>query len=349
MTLRIATIGFAHDHIYSITGILASAGAAVVSYFDPDDTPERVARFVEHFPDAKAARSIEEILEDASIDVITSATIPNQRAPLGIRAMQHGKDYLSAKPAFTSLEQLEEARRVQAKTGRMYKVFFNERFGNPATVKAGELVHAGAIGRVVQTVGFGPHRLLNHGYRPVWVFDRQYFGGVINDLASHQMDQFLYFTGSTEAEVVSAHVGNFRHTQFPEIHDYGDATVRSSNAVGHVRVDWMTPPGLNTWGDVRLFILGTDGCIELRKNIDLAGREGANHLFIVDQQGTRYLECDNVPMPFASQFLEDVRNRTETAVSQAHTFLACELALKAELTAVDLTADAIRELSASHS
>jgi predicted dehydrogenase len=341
MTIRIATIGFAHDHIYSIVGILVAAGAEVVSYFDPDDTPERVARFTERFPDAKTARSVEEILEDESIDLITSAAIPNQRAPLGIRAMQHGKDFLSAKPAFTTLEQLNEARRVQAETGRIYGVFFNERFGNPATVKAGELVHSGTIGRVVQTVGFGPHRLLNHGYRPEWVFDRENFGGVINDLASHQMDQFLYFTGSTEAEVVVSHVGNFRHQQFPNIHDYGDATLRSPQAVGHVRVDWMTPPGLATWGDVRLFILGTEGSIELRKNIDLAGREGANHLFIVDQQGTRYLECDQVPMPFAWQFLDDVRNRTETAVSQAHTFLACELALKAELQAVDLTANTV--------
>jgi predicted dehydrogenase len=345
MTIRVAAIGFAHDHIYGIAGVLASAGAEIVAYFDPDDTPERAARFAERFPEAQAARSIEEILEDESIDVIISAAIPNQRAPLGIRAMQHGKDFLSAKPAFTDLEQLEEARRVQAETGRMYKVFFNERFGNPSTVKAGELVHSGAIGRVVQTVGFGPHRLLNHGYRPEWVFDRQYFGGVINDLASHQMDQFLYFTGSTEAEIVSAHIGNFRHTQYPKIHDYGDATLRSPQAVGHVRVDWLTPPGLGTWGDVRLFIVGTDGSIELRKNIDLAGREGANHLFIVDQQGTRYLPCDDVPMPFGQQFLDDVRNRTETAVSQAHTFLASELALKAELMAVDLTAKTVGEVS----
>ncbi len=339
MTIRVAAVGFAHDHIYGIAGVLASAGAEIATYYD--DTPERIARFVERFPQAQAARSVEEILEDQAVDVIISASIPNERAPLGIRAMQHGKDFLSAKPAFTSLEQLEQVKRVQAETGRIYSVYFGERFGNPATVKAGELVHSGAIGRVVQTVGFGPHRLLNHGYRPDWVFDRQYFGGVINDLASHQMDQFLYFTNSSEAEVVAAHVGNFRHQQFPKMHDYGDVTLRSAHATGHVRVDWMTPPGLDTWGDVRLFIMGTEGTIELRKNIDLAGREGTNHLFIFDQQETRYIPCAEVPMPFGAQFLNDVRNRTETAMPQAHAFLASELALKAEQIAVDLTVSEI--------
>jgi predicted dehydrogenase len=337
MTIRFAANGFAHNHIYNQVICLLEAGAELVSFYDTDEDEDRIAQFTERFPQAKRANSVEEILEDETIQLVASAPIPNERAPLGIKVMQHGKDFLCAKPAFTSLQQLEEARKVQAETGRIYSVLYSERVRNKATVKAGELVHSGAIGQVVQTVGFGPHRLLGHGYRPDWVFDKQYFGGVINDLASHQMDQFLFFTGSTTAEVVAAHVGNFKHTQFPLMHDFGDVTMRSPSATGYVRVDWLTPQGLDTWGDVRLFILGTDGFIELRKNIDIAGRSGGSHLFLVDHNGTNYVDCSDVTLPFGEQLVQDVLNRTETAMGQAHCFLASELALQAEVIATDLT------------
>lgn len=328
MSIRIAAIGFSHYHIYNQVEALLGAGAELVWYYGTE--PERVVEFANRYPQAKQARSIDEILEDDSIHLVASAVVPNERAPLGIRVMQHGKDFSVAKPAFVSLEQLEEVRRVQAETGRIYTVHFGERFGNAATVKAGELVHAGAIGRVVQTVGFGPHRLLGHTARPEWSFDKRYFGGIINDLASHQVDQFLYFTGSTSAEVVTSQVANFHFTQFPNFEDFGDLVLRSDHATGYIRVDWLTPKGLDTWGDVRLFLTGTEGTIELRKNTDLAGRPGSNHLFLVDQQGTQYVDCSNVALPYGRQLVDDVMNRTETAMSQAHCFLACELALHAQ-------------------
>lgn len=333
MTVRFAAVGFAHNHIFNMVGVLRDAGAQLVSFYDAD--AGQIAQFTAHFPEGTQAESIAAILEDDSIDLIVSAAIPNERGPLGVQAMQHGKDYLCAKPGLTDLDQLAEARRVVAETGRKYIIYYGERLQNPATVKAGELVQGGAIGRVVQTVGFGPHRFLGHVQRPAWAFERRYFGGIINDLASHQIDQFLYFTGSTQAEVVAAQVGNFAHRQFPNMHDFGDVMLRSPAATGYVRVDWLTPDGLDTWGDVRLFIVGTEGTIELRKNTDLAGRAGGNHLFIVNGEQTRYIDCQDVPLPFAAQLLRDIETRTETAMPQAHCFLAAELALIAEQQAVE--------------
>ena len=335
MTLRFAAIGLAHYHIFNFAGALRDAGVEIALVYD--EQPEMVAEFQKTFPTAVAAPSIEAVLEDASIHIIGSAAIPNQRAKIGIRAMQHGKDFISAKPSFTTMQDLDEARRVQAETGRIYSVFYGERFGNRATVKAGELVHAGAIGRVVQTIGFGPHRLLGHTNRPDWTFDRQFFGGIINDLASHQVDQFLYFTGSTSGEIATSQVGNFKFSQFPKMHDFGDLVVRSPLATGYIRVDWLTPQGLPTWGDVRLFIQGTEGYIELRKNVDISGREGDNHLFLVDNKGMQHVDCTDVELPFGKQFVNDVQNRTETAMTQAHCFLASELALQAEIHAYELT------------
>jgi predicted dehydrogenase len=331
MSIRIAAIGLSHAHIYNQVDALLNAGAELVWFYG--DEPERIDEFAKRYPQAKQARSIDEILSDESIELIASASIPNERADLGVRVMRHGKDFSCAKPGFTSLEQLETVKRAQAESGRIYAVHFGERIGNRATVKALELVASGVIGQVIQVTGFGPHRLLGHIPRAAWSFDRQYFGGVINDLASHQIDQFLLFTNSTAAEIVAAHVGNFHFPQYPEMEDFGDLTIRSKTATGYIRVDWLTPKGLDTWGDVRLFLLGTEGYIELRKNIDIAGRAGDNHLFLVNQQGTSHIDCSTVALPYGQQLVNDVLNRTETAMSQAHCFLACELALKAQLMA----------------
>src|SRR4030095_11419290 len=214
---------------------------------------------------------------------VLSSAIPEERAPLGIRVMQNGKDYMADKPGITSLQQLAEARRVQKQTGRIYSIMYSERFENKATIKAGDLVKAGAIGKVIQTIGLGPHRM-NANTRPAWFFDKKYFGGIITDIGSHQFDQFLFFTGSTTADIVSSQTGNVAHPQYPSFEDFGDVVIRGNGGTGYIRVDLFTPDGLKTWGDGRLTVLGTEGYIEVRKNIDIAvaGRKGGSHLYLVN-------------------------------------------------------------------
>lgn len=329
--IRFGAIGFDHGHIYDQVDCLLEAGAELVYFWDDD--PERIQQFGRQFPQGTLARSVEEILEDPTIDLITSATIPDQRASLGIRTMLHNKDYFSDKPALTTLAQLAEVRRVQAETGRKYVVHFSGRLGNAATVKAGQLVHAGAIGQVVQTVGFGPHRLFGYLPRAGWTFQKQRYGGIINDLGSHQIDQFLYFAGAASAQIVSVRTANVKFTQYPEFEDFGELLLRNEQTSGFIRVDWYTPDGLPTWGDVRLFVLGTEGYLEARKNVDVNGRPNGNHLFLVDGQGMQYIDCSHQKIPFGSQLVHDLLTREETAISQTHTFTVSELALQAQLMA----------------
>jgi predicted dehydrogenase len=325
--IRFSVIGLNHGHITGQTAAVLRGGGELVSVYAKE--PELIAGFTKQFPQAKVARSDKEILEDPSIQLVVSASIPNERAPLGIRVMQSGKDFMVDKPGITSLVQLAEARRVQQQTKRIYSIMYSERFENAATVKAGELVKAGGIGKVIQTVGLGPHRV-NPSSRPAWFWDRKYFGGIICDIASHQFDQFLFFTNSTRAQVVAAQIGNVHHPQYPQFEDFGDIVVRGNGGTGYIRVDWFTPDGLNTWGDGRLTILGTDGFIEVRKNCDLGGRAGGNHLFLVNQKETRYMDCSKEPLPYGEQLVNDILNRTETAMTQVHCFLATELALRAQ-------------------
>jgi predicted dehydrogenase len=298
-----------------------------VSFFAKE--PELAAEFAKRYPQVRQARSEAEILEAKDIQVVCSAAIPDERAALGIAAMKHGKDFVSDKPGMTTLQQLAEVRRVQAQTKRIYSILYSERLENRATVKAGELVKAGAIGKVIQTIGIGPHQL-KPKTRPPWFFEKARYGGILCDTGSHQFDQFLFFTGSTKADIVAAQVGNMHHPDQPGLEDFGDVMVRGDRGTGYVRVDWFTPDGLGTWGDGRLTVLGSDGFIEVRKNVDLAGRPGGEHLMLVDQKGTRYIDCKREPLPYGQQVIDDVLDRTETAMSQQHCFLAMELALKAE-------------------
>jgi predicted dehydrogenase len=325
--IRFSAIGLNHGHINGQVDAVTRGGGQLVSFYAKE--PDLAASFLKRYPDVKQARSEKEILEDKSIQLVVSASIPDERAPLGIHVMEHGKDFMADKPGITSLEQLAQVRKVQKQTGRVYSIMYSERLENRATVKAGELVKAGAIGKVIQTIGLGPHRM-NPKSRPEWFFDRKRFGGIICDIGSHQFDQFLFFTGSTKADILSAQVGNVHHPQHPLFEDFGDVVLRGDKGTGYIRVDWFTPDGLNTWGDGRLTILGTEGYIELRKNIDIAGRTGGNHLFLVDQKSTQYIDCSKEPLPYGTQLVDDILNRTETAISQEHCFLATELALKAQ-------------------
>src|SRR5690554_46828 len=325
--IKFAAIGINHSHIYGQVECLKRAGAQFVAFHAVED--DLAAAFAEKFPEARRVAEAREILEDPSIAVITTAAIPADRAAISIAAMQHGKDVLSDKPGMTTFAQLEEIKRVQAETGRIYAVLYSEHFEVKATVEAGNLIAQGAIGKVINTVGLGPHAL-NNNPRPDWFFERARYGGILCDIGAHQFEQFLFFSGAMDAEIVSANVANRANPHRPGLQDVGDVSVRTPDTTGYIRVDWFTPKGLPTWGDGRLTILGTEGYIELRKYIDIAGRAGDNHLFIVNAEGPRHIDCSNVELPFGRQFLDDVRNRTETAMPQERCFNAMKLALTAQ-------------------
>jgi predicted dehydrogenase len=327
-SIKFAVIGLDHYHIMGMTAAVQRGGGQLLSFYATD--PKQIADFRAKFGDIKLARSEDEILQDKSIQLVAGAPIPDQRTPLGLRVMRAGKDYLSDKPAITTLGQLAEVRRTIKETGRKFAIMYSERLEVPAAVYAGDLIQQGAIGRVVQTVNLAPHQV-NEPARPAWFFDKARYGGILTDIGSHQADQFLFYTNSSRAQVVASQTGNVAHPQHPKYEDFGDMVVAGNGGTGYIRVDWFTPDGLGVWGDGRLFILGTDGYIELRKYVNIAsGLSGGNHMYIVDKKSARYIDCKEVPLPFGPQFVADIVNRTETAQNQEQALLAAELVLTAQ-------------------
>ncbi|HXC02799.1 MAG TPA: Gfo/Idh/MocA family oxidoreductase [Opitutaceae bacterium] len=321
-----------HGHIYGQCNGLLEAGAALKWVYDPD--PKKVEAFRAKFPQAKIARSLDEILADPAVHLVTAAAVPCDRGPLGGRVMAAGKDYFTDKTPFTSLDQLAEARAAVARTGRKYMVYFSERLHVECAIHAGDLVHDGAIGRVVQVIGLGPHRL-NKPSRPAWFFEKAKYGGILCDIGSHQFEQFLFYSGATEAEVTQAAVGNLANSDTPEFEDFGEVSLLGNNgASNYVRVDWFTPNGLGTWGDGRTIILGTKGYIELRKYVDIARDKAGDHVYLVDDHGEQHIEVHGkVGFRFFGELILDCLNRTEKAMTQAHAFKAAELCLRAQAAA----------------
>ena len=330
-TVRFAAIGLNHFHIYGQIDLMLKAGAEFVAYCGEEerffDRP-----FAKHYPQAEKVEDISRILDDESISLVLSAAVNSERAPLGISVMRHGKDFMVDKPGITSLAQLAEVKKVQAETKRIYSICYSEHFATRSTVQAGELVMAGAIGRVINTTGLGPHRL-DKERRPKWFFRREQTGGILADIASHQCEQFLFFTGTLDAEIIAATVANRANPDTPELQDFGEILLRTPKATGYIRVDWFTPDGLPTWGDGRLVILGTEGYIELRKYVDLAGQPGIDHLMLVDRTGVHRIDCSAVELPYGRQLVQDILQRTETAMPQARCFQAMEIALRAQASA----------------
>jgi predicted dehydrogenase len=322
-----------HGHIYGQTNGLLEAGAQLKWVYDSD--PAKVKAYAEKFPQAKSARSFEEILDDPEVKLVAAAAVPSERGPIGCKVMEAGKDYFTDKTPFTALDQLAAARETAARTGRKYMVYYSERLHVECAMHAGELIQQGVIGRVLQVLGLGPHRLGVAG-RPAWFFEKEKYGGILCDIGSHQIEQFLFYTGAKDARVMHALVANYAHPEHPELEDYGEAALLGDNgATNYFRVDWFTPDGLGTWGDGRTFILGTEGYIELRKYIDVARQKEGDHLYLVNGEGERHVELHGkVGYPYFGRLVRDCIERTENAMTQEHAFKAAELCLKAQAAAV---------------
>lgn len=329
----IAAVALDHGHIYGMVNGLLEAGATLKWVYDRDSA--KAAAFAKTYPQVRIASSEAEVLADPEVHLIAGAAITSERGPLGLRAMDAGKDYFTDKAPFTTLEQLEAARAKVKETGRKYMVYYSERLHVESAVYAGQLIEQGAIGRVVQVTGFGPHRL-NASSRPEWFFKKEQYGGILCDIGSHQVEQFLFYAGCKSAQVLHSKVANYNAPDYPELEDFGDATLLGDNgATQYFRVDWLTPNGLGTWGDGRTLILGTEGYIELRKYIDIARDKSSNHVYLVNGEGEYHFHVDGqVGYPFFGELILDCLNRTEKAMTQEHAFMAAELCLKAQAQAV---------------
>lgn len=326
---NIGVVGLDHGHIYGMCNGLVESGAGITHVWD--SSPERLAAFVKAFPAAKIVASESEIYENHSIDMVATAAIPSDRAGIILHALKSGKHAFSDKPAMTTRAQLTAIRSAVSQSKKHFAVYFSERLHVEAATYADYLIADGSIGKVLQTMVLGPHRL-NKPSRPDWFFQKEKFGGILTDIGSHQIDQILHYNNALSATVLSSKVGNYNNPEYPEFEDFGDASLLCENGTsGYFRVDWFTPDGLSAWGDGRTIILGTEGYIELRKYVDIARKDAPNFVYMANHKGEYTFDASNtVGFPFFGRLIRDCLDDTENAISQEYTLHVMELALTAQ-------------------
>lgn len=326
-----AAIALDHGHIYGMCNGLIEAGATLKYVYDPDE--EKVKNFIATYPGVVFAPK-EVILNDPEVKLVAGAAVTSERCALGLDVLNAGKDYFTDKAPLTSLEQLAAAKEAVERTGKKYMCYFSERLHVEAAVYAGQLIEQGAIGKVLQVIGLGPHKL-SAPTRPEWFFKKDKYGGILCDIGSHQIEQYLFFAGVKSARVVRSQIANYNHPDHPELDDFGDAVLVGDNGTtNYFRVDWFTPDGVAFWGDGRTVILGTEGTIELRKYVNIATSSDSDHVFLFNNDGEKHFEVHGkVGFPFFGQLILDCINRTENAMTQEHVFLAAELGVRAQMQA----------------
>ena len=327
-SLSLAVLGIDHGHIFDMLDEMLKEGCNC-NHFWTEGSPLTLKEFNKKYPNIKRVKNKSEILKDNKIDMILISSVPKDRATLSIEVLKSGKDVMVDKPGCITLNQLGDLKRTVKETGKIWSVNFSERFHVAAVAKAEELVTEGKIGKVKQTMGTGPHRQGNYE-RPDWFYKRESYGGIITDIGSHQIHQFLIFTNSNEANITHSMVENTTKKEFPGFQDFGEINLTGNGGHGYIRLDWFTPDALPTWGDGRLFILGDKGFIEIRKYTDLAKSDSGNHLYYANNEEVKHIDCSDVKLPYFRNLINDVLDRTESACSQELTYLTMELAIKAQ-------------------
>lgn len=330
---RVGVIGLDHGHIYGMNKGLREAGADICKVYDPDSA--KAEEFVKQFPECEIVSSADAIYSDPTIRLISCASVASDRAAVGMKALDSGKDFFSDKPPFVRQEQVDEARKKVKETGRRWFVYYSERLHVEAAVYAERLIKEKAIGDVVEIRGWGPHRI-GLSPRPDWFYEKEKYGGILTDIGSHQLEQMLTYAQAEDARLISSRVGNLRHKEHPELEDFGDATFVTDNGIPcYVNVDWFTPDGLRTWGDGRIIVIGAKGYIELRKYIDVASENTPDHVILVDDKAEHHYKVNGkIGFPFFGAMILDCINGTENAIGQEHVFRAIELAIEAEEKAI---------------
>lgn len=328
--VRFGVVGADHLHLFTIVDGLVGAGAVATAHVAGGAFIDAYAGWQTNSEPV----GFDTLLADESIDLIVTAGVPSERAAVAVAALEAGKSVVSAKPGVTSQTQLDAVVAAAAgRPGRPWTVLFTERFENRAVLRAIELAHSGAIGRITRIEGSGPHTL-DAPSRPGWFFDPAQSGGIVVDLASHQFDEFLTLTGDPDDVVVlDAAAGNTATPDHPDFEDVGSVHLVGGGVEGHHQVDLLSPAGLDTWGDVRLTIIGTTGSLEVRANIDVAGQPGPEHLLLVDADSARRVDVSGVAVDWPRRLLADLTDRSETLMTQRHVFAVSQLSLEARLQA----------------
>lgn len=327
--MKFAVIGLNHGHIYGqVEGLLTIPGATCAGFHAAED--DLAAQFSQRYPHIPR-RSQRDLLNDKSIDLITSASINSEKGGLAVDVLNAGKHFFVDKPPLTTLEHVAAVKAALQSSRKMMFVFYGERMSCQFDIRAKQLIEEGAIGEVVHVMGLGPHRL-NPASRPAWFLDPAQHGGTLNDIASHQVEWFVWITGQ-RIKSFSSRVGHFNNNSPATFEDFADATITGENGVtGYIRVDWLTPDKSPIWGDIRGLIVGTKGTIEIRRTINLAAKDDADRtglmLMTTNDIPPHRVDCRNILIEWPTQIANSLKQNRNLLLDHDTLLHVMEMSVK---------------------
>lgn len=255
--IRLAVAGMAHPHVtYVLSELPHRPELRLVAVSDPD--PDNVAAYAESIGDVPAYADHQEMLARHEVDVVSVNGVYIDRAVAVVDALHAGAHVVVDKPLCTSLEQLSTIETAAAATGRLVSLVFEKR-AHPVTRAARRLVAAGTLGDLALITSTGPHPL-RHLTRPSWFFTADY-GGVLADLAVHDVDVALALTGARDGIVVGT-CGKRAYPQYPEFSDHGAMLLAAGEVMATIDAHWLAPESGKGRYEMRL--VGTQGTAEMR-------------------------------------------------------------------------------------
>jgi predicted dehydrogenase len=318
---RIAVAGAAHPHVdYALDEIGRNPDYRLVAVADPDR--ELAAKWAAPYG-AQVFTDHRTMLDAVEADVVVTAGVYGDRGRTVVDALRAGCHVLADKPLCTTLDDLEAITAAARETGRHVVLMLEKRY-YPETLAALELVRAGTLGEITGVLSSAPHKL-NRSARPGWFFDRAGYGGILADLAVHDIDAALLFTGLTAGTVRGDIAGTVPGTD--GFAPYGVATLASAGVLVTAEVSWMTPAASAVHGDYRMRLIGTRGTAEL-----LWARR---RLVVTTDEDTTYDAPLGDGLRPARLPLRALADGAEPDISTAHSLLATRLALLAQRSADD--------------
>ncbi|RKN71210.1 Gfo/Idh/MocA family protein [Paenibacillus ginsengarvi] len=304
MSYRFGIYGCQHAHIASFVDQMLALGATCAGIYEPESPSlaqslaQRHGIMLVDSPDA---------FLDSSVNVIGSSAVNNRKIDVIEWCERHGKHVMLDKPVATNREQLERLEAVLNRGSIQVGVMLTERFrASIHTLK--QAIDAGKLGRIVSISTRKPHRL-SPASRHAWHFSKRESGGLVIDLFIHDFDLLRFLTGQ---EVASVHSQVAKHIlpEYPDFYDTAAAQVSmSGGTMAQLYTDWHTPTKSWTWGDCRIFIVGTEGCAELRLNGDPSVGQEELYFQITHDEPFAKMELTKPETNLTQDFIRRIENK----------------------------------------
>jgi predicted dehydrogenase len=252
--LPIAIIGAAHSHLDYVLDEVAAGGAArIVAVVEHD--PARLASLRQR-TGAPGYADHQAMLREHRIAAAAVVTEFGDRARIVADLAAQGILSIVDKPLAVRMADLDAV--TTALRGRDLVALMLEKRFYPVTLALRELVAAGRIGQIVAIHATGPHKLRPAG-RPAWLFDQASYGGILADLAVHDIDLALLLCGAGSGQV-SGWISPLAAPGTAAFAGFGRALVSCDGGPQiAIEVDWLQPDASPRHGDYAMRVTGTHG------------------------------------------------------------------------------------------